>query len=72
MRWNVVSLFKDPTNIEAYSRPQRGRGRNGGSASGPIPSNTAAAEAALDRLEVPPEAAERMSCLLYTSPSPRD
>lgn len=58
-RWNVVSLYRNPTAIE----PPTPRGKAGARAAAiELPTtNAAAAQAALDRLDVPAEMADRIS-----------
>jgi L,D-transpeptidase-like protein len=54
MRWNVLAMYRDPTNIDPApaEQPRRGKGRHADAA----PSDTAAASAALDRITFTPEA----------------
>jgi len=58
MRWNVVAMYPNPTNIEppspksSQSRPRK---------ADPTPTDVAAAEAALDRIEIPKAALERIT-----------
>jgi hypothetical protein len=58
MRWNVVSLYKNATNIEPYVQVDR---RKAKTSTPPAPADVSAAQAALDRLVVPQEAIDRMS-----------
>jgi len=59
MRWNVVAMYPDPTNIAPApaEQPRRGKALNVAAA----PSDTAAAKAALDRIAVAPEALDMIS-----------
>jgi L,D-transpeptidase catalytic domain len=54
MRWNVVAMYRDPTNIDPVptDQPRRAKGRHADAA----PSDTAAAGAALDRITFTAEA----------------
>ena len=64
MRWNVVSMYKDPTDVEPYSEPQRNRPK--GKRADPAPvTDAAAARRALDRLDVPQDAQERISAVVF-------
>jgi hypothetical protein len=58
MRWNVVSLYKNPTNIEPYVPVDR---RKAKTSTPPALTDVSSAQAALDRLVVPQEALDRMS-----------
>lgn len=55
MRWNVVSMYKDPLNVEPFTKIKSSRGSEA------APANKAAAEAALKRLTLTQEAIERVS-----------
>jgi hypothetical protein len=59
MRWSVVAMYRNPTDIEPVpaEQPRRGRPRNGGAA----PTDTAAASAALDRISLTQEARDIVS-----------
>ena len=59
MRWSVVAMYRNPTNIEPApaEQPRRGRARNAGAA----PTDTAAAGAALDRINLTQEALDIIS-----------
>ncbi len=54
MRWNVVAMYRDPTNIDPVppEQPRRGKGRHADAG----PTDTAAASASLDRITFTPEA----------------
>jgi L,D-transpeptidase catalytic domain len=52
MRWSVVAMYGNPTNIEPVEQPRRGRARS----TAAVPTDTAAAGAALDRITMTPEA----------------
>ncbi len=58
LRWNVVSMYKNPTNIEPYAPAER-RGPN--TRTEPPRTDASAAQAALDRLTIPQEALDRIS-----------
>jgi multidrug efflux pump subunit AcrA (membrane-fusion protein) len=59
MRWNVVSMYKTPTNIEPFVQVKQTRTKL---RSDELPvADVASAQAALDRLTVPEEAADRIS-----------
>jgi hypothetical protein len=60
MRWNVVSMYKNATNIEPY-KPVKQVSSKATRQPDPAPSDVAGAQAALDRLIVPQEAASRIS-----------
>ena len=70
MRWNVVSMYKNPTNIEPYEQAQRSRtkARRGAQAPAPV-TDAAAAQPALDRLDVPQEAIDRISAVVLPGSS---
>jgi hypothetical protein len=59
MRWSVLAMYPEPTKIEPAraAQPSRGRARNAGAA----PTDTAAAGAALDRIEFTREALDIVS-----------
>jgi hypothetical protein len=57
MRWNVVSLYKNPANAEPPAPEDKGKIRHGE----PAPADTAGAEAALARIVAPEDAAARIS-----------
>ena len=59
MRWSVVAMYRNPTNIEPApaEQPRRGRVRNASAA----PTDTAAAGAALDRINLTQEALDIIS-----------
>ena len=59
MRWSVVAMYRNPTNIEPApaEQPRRGRVRNASAA----PTDTAAAGAALDRINLTQEALDIVS-----------
>jgi hypothetical protein len=59
MRWTVVSMYKDPTNIEPAPQEQQRRGS--ARSSDPAVTDVAAAKAALDRLAIPQDALDRIS-----------
>lgn len=59
MRWNVVSLFKNATDIEP-PRPS-GKTRPGAKGSEPVASDVGAAKAVLERITVSDEARDRIS-----------
>jgi hypothetical protein len=65
MRWNVVSMYKNATNIEPYSEAKREskKGRQ------TKPADVAGAQLALDRLSIPQEALDRISGLLLPGSS---
>jgi hypothetical protein len=54
MRWNVVAMYRNPTNIEPAEKDRTRRARAGGAS--PAPTDAAAAAAALDRIVVSEEA----------------
>ena len=58
MRWNVVSMYKDATNIEPFSKEKQSsaRGRRD-----TAPADVAGAEAALSRLTIPDDALDYIS-----------
>ncbi len=56
LRWNVVSMYKNPTEIEPFTAAAKASRDKKDKASDPVPTNTAAAQAALDRLGLPEEA----------------
>ena len=60
MRWNVVSMYRNATNIEPYM-PMKRVSTNATKQADPAPADVAGAQAALDRLVVPREAAYRIS-----------
>ena len=60
MRWNVVSMYRNATNIEPYV-PVKRVSTNATKQADPAPADAAGAQAALDRLVVPREAASRIS-----------
>ena len=57
LRWRVLATYADPTNPATQPR-QTSLGRG---STGPTPTNTSAAKAALDRISILPEALERVS-----------
>lgn len=57
MRWNVVSMYKNATDVEPFSKSKQ----SGSKKSPPAPADVAAAKAALNRLVITPEAIERIS-----------
>ena len=59
MRWSVLSMYKNPTNIEPAAQERRSRAstRNADAS----PTDVAAAGAALDRIGIPKGAIERIS-----------
>ena len=57
MRWNVVSMYKNATNIEPYSEAKRDSKKHRATK----PADVAGAQLALDRLVIPREALDRMS-----------
>ncbi len=57
MRWNVVSMYKDATNIEPYSEAKRESKKLRHTK----PADVAGAQLALDRLGIPREALDRVS-----------
>jgi hypothetical protein len=59
MRWNVVSLFKDPTSIEPALPTTKGKAAV--KRSEPVQTDVGAAMAALDKLTISDEAQERIS-----------
>lgn len=67
-RWNVVSMYKDATNVEPYTQAIRGqtKARRTDPAQ---PADVAAAKAALDRLDVPPETAEHIAAVVLPGSS---
>lgn len=68
MRWNVVSMYKNPTNIEPYDQTQRNKAK--ARRGDPVPvTDDGPALAALDRLTVPQEALERMSAVVLPGSS---
>lgn len=68
MRWNAVSMYKDPTNIEPYSEARHGHVK--GKPADPAPAtDAAAARRALDRLDIPQEAIDRASAVVLPGSS---
>lgn len=68
MRWNVVSMYKNPTNIEPFDQAKltRTKARRGD----PVPvTDVGAAQLALDRLVVPQEAMDRISAVVLPGSS---
>jgi hypothetical protein len=65
MRWNVVSMYKDATNIEPYSEAKRDSKK----ARHTRPADVAGAQLALDRLSIPQEALDHISGLLLPGSS---
>ena len=59
LRWSVVSMYKNPTDIEP--RTPRPKGGKKQPAAELAVSNAAAAQAALGRIQIPREIAERIS-----------
>ncbi len=57
MRWNVVSMYKNATNIEPYSEVKRESKKHRQTK----PADVAGAQLALDRLVIPQEALDRIS-----------
>jgi hypothetical protein len=68
MRWNVVSLYKNPTNIEPYKQAQRPRTKARRGDPPPV-TDAAAAQLALDRLVAPQEAIDRVSAVVLPGSS---
>lgn len=58
-RWNVVSMYKNATNVEPFSRANQGASR--GRRENPPPADVAGAEAALSRLTLTQESVDRIS-----------
>jgi len=58
MKWNVVSMYKDATNIEPFSKEKQSSAR---SRSDTAPADVAGAEAALSRLTIPDDALDYIS-----------
>jgi hypothetical protein len=56
MKWNVVSMYKDATNIEPFSKESSARGRRD-----TAPADVAGADAALSRLTIPDDALDYIS-----------
>jgi L,D-transpeptidase catalytic domain len=56
VRWSVVSMYESPTRRDAGSNGKSRRGDNN-----PIASDASVARAALDRIEIPQEALDRIS-----------
>lgn len=70
LRWNVVSLYKNPTNIEPFAPAAKASGKQAAAAAAPLPSTDAgAAQAALARLNVPPELAAQISRIVLPGSS---
>ena len=65
MRWNVVSMYKDATNIEPYSEAKRESKKHRQTK----PADVAGAQLALDRLGIPQEALDRISEVLLPGSS---
>ena len=65
MRWNVVSMYKDATNIEPYSEAKRESKKHRQTK----PADVAGAQLALDRLGIPQEALDRISGVLLPGSS---
>jgi hypothetical protein len=57
MRWSVVAMYRNPISIEPASPERGGRARK----ADPSPTDVAAAAAALDRIQLPKDALERIS-----------
>jgi hypothetical protein len=68
MRWNVVSMYKNPTNVEPYGQTQRTRTKARSDAPAPV-TDAGAAQLALDRLVAPQEAADRISAVVLPGSS---
>ncbi len=58
MKWNVVSMYKDATNIEPFSKERQSSARR---RSDTAPADVAGAEAALSRLTIPDDALDNIS-----------
>ena len=58
MRWNVVSMYKDATNIEPLSKETQSFARGRGDTA---PADVAGADAALSRLTIPDDALDHIS-----------
>lgn len=56
--WTVVSMYPDPLNIEPFKPAPKGKAAP---KTEPVATNAAIAKAALDRIDVPRETAERIS-----------
>ena len=67
MRWNVLSLYKNPAGIEAAPRAVKPRATTNGSE--PAQTDARAAAAALDRLTVSDEARERIAAVVLPGSS---
>jgi multidrug efflux pump subunit AcrA (membrane-fusion protein) len=66
MRWSLVSMYKNATNIEPFSKSKdSSKGRH----SPAEPADVASANAALERLTLTPEAIERISQVLLPGSS---
>ena len=64
MRWNVISLFKSPTDIQRPApagKVAAGKSKAASNRTEPFPTDAGAARAALDRFSVSDEARERIS-----------
>jgi hypothetical protein len=57
MKWNVVSMYKDATNIEPFSKEKQSAARRRDAA----PADVAGADAALNRLTIPEDALDYIS-----------
>jgi hypothetical protein len=57
MKWNVVSMYKDATNIEPFSKEKQSSARSRDTA----PADVAGADAALNRLTIPEDALDYIS-----------
>jgi multidrug efflux pump subunit AcrA (membrane-fusion protein) len=67
MRWNVVAMYRNPTNIEAAPRePSR---RTSSRGADPAPTDVGAAKAALDRIVMAQEALDVISDVVLPSSS---
>jgi lipoprotein-anchoring transpeptidase ErfK/SrfK len=66
MKWNVVSMYKDATNIEPFSKEKQSsaRGRRD-----TAPADVAGAEAALSRLTIPDDALDYISQVVLSGSS---
>lgn len=71
LRWNVVSLYKNPTRIEPLAPVAKASGKQ--TSTTPVPSlpvtDVSAAQAALARLDVPPEIAAQISQIVLPGSS---
>lgn len=71
LRWNVVSLYKNPINIEPFAPVAKASGKQTATAPAPpLPvTDVRAAQAALARLDVPPEIAAQISQIVLPGSS---